>query len=70
MVFCTHSAEFRLPLKMQIIREIENTVPGSLRDFSNFLVSGGRISKLTDSSFSKLLILFDDSFTIFSLMLH
>ena len=32
---------------MKIIREIEKSTPGSLREFSNFLHFEGRISKLS-----------------------
>ena len=45
-------------LPVGIIREIEKSTSGSLREFSNFLTFGGRISKLTDNSLSKLLIIF------------
>ena len=36
--------------EMYIIREIENTTPGSLREFSNFLSFEGNTSKLTDTN--------------------
>ena len=35
---------------MYIIREIDNTTPGSLREFSNFLSFEGNTSKLTDTN--------------------